>query len=240
MNDIRITAQDDLRHRALLLVAVAIASIGLWQTQTGSMILYPFTILATWFHEMGHGLTTLLTGSGFEELVIHPDGSGYAVSVRPADGSRFAGALISAGGPMGPAIAGGGLLMASRTPSRTRQALAALGVLLIVSTIVWVRSTVGWLVLPAMGAGILLLAMKAGPRLQRLTIQILGVQAGISVWRQFDYLFSDGGLVGGRPARSDTAAITDALLLPYWFWGGAISVAIMGLLTFALRHAFKP
>jgi len=102
MNPLSMTGRDDMRHRAVLLVAVAIASIGLWQTQTGSMILYPFTILATWFHEMGHGITTLLTGSDFRELVIHPDGSGYAVSVRPADGSRIADALISAGGRWGP------------------------------------------------------------------------------------------------------------------------------------------
>ena len=239
MNPLSMTGRDDMRHRAVLLVAVAIASIGLWQTQTGSMILYPFTILSTWFHEMGHGITTLLTGSDFRELVIHPDGSGYAVSVRPADGSRIADALISAGGPMGPALAGAVLLMASRTPSRTRQALALLGVLLIASTVVWVRSMVGWAVLPVMGAGIMLLAIKGGRWIQRLAIQILGVQAGISVWQQFDYLFSDGGLVGGRQARSDTAAIADALLLPYWFWGAAISLAIVGVLGFALRYSFK-
>jgi hypothetical protein len=65
------------------------------------------------------------------------------------------------------------------------------------------------------------------------------VQACISVWRQFDYLFSPGGAVGGQPQRSDTGAIADVLLLPYWFWGAAISVAILGLLWWSFRLAFR-
>ncbi|MCX7595352.1 MAG: M50 family metallopeptidase, partial [Fischerella sp.] len=60
------------------LIVAAIVTIGLWQLPAGNYILYPFSILATWFHEMGHGLMALLLGGNFQQLQIFPDGSGVA------------------------------------------------------------------------------------------------------------------------------------------------------------------
>lgn len=229
----------DHRKRATLLIGLGLVSVALWQFPEGRFALYPFTILATWFHEMGHGLAALLTGSRFDHLVIFSDGSGYASIMRPGDGFRLTDAAIAASGPLGPAIAGSLLIVASRTPRRSGRALTVLGAALGLSTVIWVRSIVGLLVLPMLAIGILAIAAYAKPAWQRLAVQILGVQACISVWRQFDYLFSAGGSVGGRLHRSDTGAMADALLLPYWFWGGAVSVGIVGLLWWSLRVSFR-
>ncbi len=234
-----ILAGEDQRQRAALLAGIAFASIILWQTMLGSLLLYPFTILATWFHEMGHGIAAMLTGRGFERLQIFADGSGVAESLGPADGYRLTDALIAASGPLGPAIAGALLIICSRSPAATRNALAVLGVALVVSTLIWVRSLTGWLILPALGSAIVLLAWRGSPAWQSFVIQLLGVQACISVWRQFDYLFSPGGSVGGQLQRSDTGAIADVLLLPYWFWGATISAAILALLWWSFRLAFQ-
>lgn len=232
-------AGQDQKQRIALLLGIAIASIALWQTALGSLLLYPFTILATWFHEMGHGLAAMLTGRGFERLRIFADGSGFAESLRPVDGYRLTDALVAASGPLGPAIAGALLIVASRSPTATRNALAVLGAALILSTLIWVRSLTGWLVLPALGMAILALAWRGPQPWQRFVIQLIGVQACISVWKQFDYLFSPGGNVGGQLQRSDTGAIADVLLLPYWFWGAIISAAILALLWWSLRLAFR-
>lgn len=234
-----ILADQGHRRRIILLMGIAVASVALWQTTIGSFLLYPFTILATWFHEMGHGVAAMLTGSHLERLLIFPDGSGLALSSRPADASRLTNALISASGPLGPAIAGSLLIIASRTGSATRAALTVLGAALIISTMIWVRSLTGWLVLPALGMAILALAQRGTAPQQTLGIQLLGVQACISVWRQFSYLFSSDGSVGGQLHRSDTSAIADALLLPYWFWGAAISAAIVFLLWWSFDVAFR-
>ena len=232
-------ADQDRRQRVALLAGIALASIVLWQTTLGSLLLYPFTILATWFHEMGHGIAAMLTGRGFERLLIFADGSGVAESMGPADGFRLTDALIAASGPLGPAIAGALLIVSSRSSTATRNALAVLGAALIASTLIWVRSLTGWLVLPALGIAILLLALRGSLPWQRFVIQLIGVQACISVWKQFDYLFSPGGNVGGQPQRSDTGAIADVLLLPYWFWGASISAAILALLWWSFRLAFR-
>ena len=232
-------ARQDQSQRLALLLGIALASIALWQTTLGSLVLYPFTILATWFHEMGHGIAAMLTGRGFERLLIFADGSGVAETLRPADGYGLTDAVIAASGPLGPAIAGAALIVASRSPAPTRNALAVLGAALVVSTVIWVRSPTGWLVLPALGIAIALLALRGSEPWRRFAIQFLGVQAAISAWQQFDYLFSSGGNVGGALHRSDTGAIADALLLPYWFWGAIISAAIVALLWGSFRLASR-
>lgn len=232
-------ADQDQKQRVALLLGIGLASIILWQTALGSMLLYPFTILATWFHEMGHGIAAMIAGRGFERLQIFPDGSGVAESLRPANGYRLTDALVAASGPLGPAIAGALLIISSRTPAATRNALTALGAALIVSTAIWVRSFTGWLVLPALGLAILLLAQRGSLSWQRFAIQFLGVQACISAWKQVDYLFSPGGAIDGQLYRSDTGAIADALVLPHWFWGASISAAIAALLWWSFRRAFR-
>jgi hypothetical protein len=170
-------AGQDQRQRVALLLGIALASILLWQTALGSLLLYPFTILATWFHEMGHGIAAMLTGRGFERLLIFADGSGFAQSLGPADGYRLTDALIAASGPLGPAIAGALLIVSSRSPTATRNALAVLGVALVVSTLIWVRSLTGWLVLPALGIAIVALALRGSLPWRRFVIQLIGVQA---------------------------------------------------------------
>lgn len=232
-------ANQDHQKRVGLLFGIALVSIVLWQTHVGSIVLYPFTILATWFHEMGHGIGAMLTGSRFEKLQIFPDGSGVAMSVRPSDGYRVTDAFIAASGPLGPAIAGALLIIASRSAKATRTALTVLGAALIVSTAIWVRSLTGWIFLPALGFGIIVLALRGSRPWQSFIIQLLGVQACISVWKQFDYLFSAGGSVGGTVQRSDTGAIADVLFLPYWFWGAVISAVTLALLWWSFRIAFR-
>jgi hypothetical protein len=227
------------QRRAWTLAALAAGSILLWQTYWGSLLLYPFTILATWFHEMGHGLAAILTGGRFERLAIYSDGSGLAMSLIPAGASAFSTAFIGAAGPLGPPVVGALLIAASRSRRATRIALAVLAGALLLSTLIWVRSLVGWLVLPGFALALTGVLWRGSPTVQDFVIQLLGVQACISAWRDTSYLFSDGGLVAGQSQRSDTAAIADSLLLPYWFWGGAISLLVLALLAASLRFALR-
>ena len=232
-------ADQDREQRITLLVILGIGSIMLWNTQFGALLLYPFTILTTWFHEMGHGIATIFMGERFESLQIYPDGSGVAISEVSPSRNVLQDAIISAGGPIGPGLAGAALIASSRTLKGTRIALAVLGAALLVTSVIWVRGLTGWLVLPAMGLAILAIARQANPAQQRFAIQLLGVQAIISVWAQSSYLFTDGGTLGGYAQVSDTGAISDALFLPYWFWGIVLSIANIALLWWSLRFAFR-
>ncbi len=206
----------------------------------GNYLIWPFVILTTWFHEMGHGLTALLTGNAFDELVIYANGSGYASSRTALDGGGLSRALIAMGGPLGPSVMGALLILASSARKYWKPALVLLAGALVVSTVVWVRSTVGWLVLPLIAAGLGWLAWRGSRGLQLFALQFLGVLAALSMFNDMDYLFSESAMIGGRPMLSDTGAIEAELLLPHWVW--AITIMLLsGLmigssLKYALSH----
>jgi len=226
------------------LVVAALGTILIWRLPYGNYVLYPFTILATWFHEMGHGLTALLTGGHFDRLLIYPDGSGLAYHSAPAsDGflwGRIRQALVAAGGPMGPPLAGAALILGSRRFATAHYSLLLMGGLLLLSAVLWVRSAFGLGVIPVLGLLVLAIALRAPRWVQAFTVQFLGVQACISTFHQLDYLFSPGGVIGGEAILSDSSQMARNLLLPYWFWGGLMALASLLLLLQSLRVAYWP
>ncbi len=218
------------------LLAAAVVTVVLWHVPGGNFILYPFTILATWFHEMAHGVAALLLGGRFEKLLIHANGSGVAY----CSGDLFAGsigqALFAAAGPLGPPIAGAILIVASRSAKWTSLSLEILGAVMLVSTLIWVRSLYGIIAIPAIGMLILIVAVKGSPQVRAFAVQFLGVQACVSTYRQVDYLFSE---TAGPLGISDTGQMAQILLLPYWFWGGLIAAISFLILVLSLRVAYR-
>ena len=203
----------------------------------GNYLIYPFMILGTWFHEMGHGLTAMVFGYDFEQLVIYSNGSGVAESSLPADASRFSRAMIAAGGPLGPSIAGAALILASARAKLWRPMLYLLAFAIAVSTGIWVRSSTGWVVLPAIALGLGLLAWRGPAGAVRFMLQFLGMLAALSMFMSWDYLFMESASIGGQTMLSDTGAIEANLFLPHWFWAiTLIGIAILMIGT-SLKYA---
>ncbi len=224
------------------LFGFGLLTIILWNIPGGGLILYPFTILGTWFHEMAHGITAMLLGGDFKELVIFPNGSGYALFVYTSLflGS-FSKAIIAAAGPIGPSIAGAVFILASVNKKTTEWTLYIFSFLLIVSSLIWVRPLISWgfLIVIFLSAIATLISLKANDNFKVLTLQFLAVQAFISVYLSIGYLFSSGAMVGGTQNVSDTQAIAEILLLPYWFWG-ALILAFNGLMIYlSLKYYFR-
>jgi hypothetical protein len=217
------------------LVLAAIITVILWQLPMGNYILYPFTILATWFHEMAHGLMALLLGGKFSKLLIFSDGSGAAYYSGPLALGAIGKVLVAAAGPMGPPIAGSVLILTSRSLKAASLTLKLLGCILLISTGIWVRSVFGLVAIPLLAVAVLGAAFKGSEQVQRLAVQFLGVQACISTYRQIDYLFSYSA---GPLGISDTAQIQQVLFLPYWFWGGLIAAASLLILLLSLRSVY--
>ena len=219
------------------LVLAGLVVVFLPQLPLGNFIAYPFMILTTWFHEMGHGIAAMATGARFERLVILPSGSGYAESYFLGEPGAVQRAMVAAGGPLGPVLAGSALIAATRRRALWRPALYVLAGILALSAVIWVRSTAGLLVLPLIALGLVLLARRGRDGLVRFAVQFLGMLGALSMLRDWDYLFSEGGMIAGRRMVSDTQAIEDALLLPHWVW--AIAIVLFSGLTIgaALRYA---
>ncbi len=219
------------RNHPKWLALAAFLVIALPYAPLGNYALYPFFILTTWFHEMGHGLTAMLVGMHFERLVIMANGSGYALTYSDPDSWNASFAIVSAGGPLGPAFAGAAMILASAARQWRRFALLALGAAILISTAVWVRSVVGWAVLIPTGIVIIAVAERASDEASRFALQFLGIHAAISMFGQWDYLFSNGAIIGGMHQRSDTGAMAQQTGLPYWFWAAVligIGTAIIG------------
>jgi hypothetical protein len=206
----------------------------------GNYLIYPFVILTTWFHEMGHGLTAMATGQEFRQLMIFASGSGVAESRRAADSLPWVQAAIAAGGPLAPCVVGAALILASANPKLWRPALWLMAAAIFVSVIIWVRSPVGYAVLPLVGACLALIAWRAKPAFTRFALQFLGILAAMSMLRDFHYLFTREAVIEGRAVLSDTGQIAAVTGLPHWLWAAVIllvsAVMVGGALKFALAE----
>ena len=223
----------------LILMIFAVVTIILWQIPGGYWILYPFTILGTWFHEMGHGLTALMLGGDFQYLEIYSNGSGLAVHSGDVFLGGFGRAIVAAGGPLGPTIAGSFFIAVSKNPKIAKIILLILGVILLLSVLIWIRSLFGVIFIVLFGFLILFIALRMRDEIKTLTLQLLGVQACVSVYLSIGYLFSTGASVGGASYMSDTAVMQDALFLPYWFWGALIIIFSLFLIYKSIKYAYK-
>lgn len=227
------------------LVLAVVVVLALPALPFGNYLIYPFAILTTWFHEMGHGVSAILMGQSFEQLLIFADGSGVAESRLDNDAGAVTNAVIAAGGPLAPSVAGALLIIASAKQKFWRPTLVALALIIAGSTLFYVRSGVGLAMLPLVAALIGLIAWRAPDGFARFTLQFLGVLSAMSMLRDFNYLFTERAVIGGQSMLSDTGAIEEALFLPHWFWAIVLittsAVMIGASLKFALSdHSNRP
>src|SRR5690349_17734422 len=94
-----------------LLIVATIVSIGLWVISwyipLFAYLTYPLRIFATFIHEGGHAVASVLTGASVSSLSVSADGSGEVYSMPTG---LFSGLLISSAGYLGTTAFGVGLL----------------------------------------------------------------------------------------------------------------------------------
>ncbi len=235
------TVTTPMNSRALLILSATTVAV-IWQLPFGKQMLYPLTLLATYAHELGHGLTALLVGEEFDQLRLYADGAGLA-QWRGNPG-RAASALIAAGGLLGPTFAGIGLLLLARTPRFARIVLAALAVLIAITVVLWVRNPFGIVFLLVLAGSLGLAARILPDQGAAFLVLTIAVTLCLSWFTDLGYMFSAYAEVNGVRHPSDSAIIAQALWLPYWFWGGVVAlfslvVAILGI-VFVTRHSGQP
>ena len=213
--------------------ATALTAV-LWLAPVGSQLIYPFSILATWAHEMGHGLTAILTGGDFDKLALHADGSGMA-HTRVANAAAHA--LVCAGGLIAVPLLGTMIVAAGAWQSLARPILWLLAAALGLTALVWARNLFGFFACCALAASLGLAARYLRPRWRFILVQFLGIQLSLSALRRWDYLFSQGVVMHGEVLPSDVSAIAMAVGGHYLFWGLLITGLNLGLLYAAFRVA---
>ena len=211
-----------------MLLATVAVTVALYLVPFLRVLAWPFRLVSTVVHELGHGLAAALVGGRFEALLMWSDGSG--VASWSALVGRVGHAVIAAGGLVGPAVAAAALFLAGRSLRGARIALVVGGASLLVVDLLLVRTLFGFFFVGALGLVLLVMGLKAANWLARAAVVFLGVQLSLSVFSRADYLFTPVAVTAEGSMPSDVARIAEALVLPYWFWGaccGLVSVAVL-------------
>jgi hypothetical protein len=222
--------------RSALLIAAAVYFVVHAFVPFGTTLLYPLTLLGTWVHEMGHGVTALLVGGSFASLDVFGDASGLA---HTATRHPWQQGLVAAGGLVAPPIVGAILLAVSKGPRRARVMLAAIAVAIVASLAIWVRSVAGWIALPLDAAAIGAFCVWGGPRERMVFAQLVGVALAIDTWSGKGYLFTATATVDGVTRPSDVSSVAGAFGGPYLLWGFFLFVVSCALLAAGLRAAWR-
>jgi hypothetical protein len=225
-----------MKPRSALLFAVAIAfAVPRW-VPFGYYLMYPFTLLATWVHESGHGLGAIVTGGHFDRLMIFWDASGWA-EVR--HGGGWASAVSCLGGLWAPPLLGASLLAFARGPRRARLALWALCAGLVATLLLVVRSPAGGFAV-LFSTALLAWASVWAPERRQVFVQFIAITLALdTLGRLLPYAMSSTAMTGGHEQKSDVALIADAVGGHYMIWGVAVIVVALALLAVGLWAAWR-
>lgn len=229
----------DNQRKAILLFMITIINISLFQFELGRQILYPFTILGTWFHEMSHGLMAILNGGNFEKLEIFSDGSGVATSSGELFFGRISRALVALAGPLGPTAFGYLFFRIAKNEKAINYGLWFLSLLMIISLFIWIRSIYGLVVIGAMSGLILYVSLQSNKTLKEGTVLFLGLQACISVYLSLGYILTEEVAIGNQVMKSDTGVVEEMLFLPHYIWGIVIIFISIYVIFDSLIGLFK-
>ncbi|MCB1057608.1 MAG: M50 family metallopeptidase [Acidobacteria bacterium] len=225
--------------RQLLLLAIATAAVLAWVPWL-RLVGFPFRMLATLVHELGHGLAALLTGGEFLRFVIRGDGSGVALT---AGGWR---AVVIPAGYLGVALFASALVLLGARPRAARWALAVLGLAVallvlrfglpsvgageVASGLLAVASGIGW------GAVLLAVALRAGDRLVAFAVLVLAASAAFTAVSDLWTLIGLSQLACG-PA-TDARSMAELTLIPAVVWAVIWALLAAVTLTLAVRRAW--
>lgn len=230
---------NEQQKHIIWMMAFAVFTFILWRVPYGMILLYPFTILSTWFHEMAHGIMALVLGGNFHQLEINPDGSGLAMWSGDLFLGNIGNAMVAAAGPLGPTAAGAILIILSKKDKYIKTILYAFSAILAISVILWVRSIYGIPVILTFAVLIYFAALKMQPKNQKLLLIFLGIQAFLSIYLSIGYLMSQEAFIDNDYHISDTGVIAQNLFLPYWIWGGVIIIISIYTMVRSIMYVYK-
>jgi len=241
-----VSRPDPLELRTL---AVALlTSLLLWNLPLGGFVLYPFKLLATWLHELSHGLAMLATGAGFDYVLIYRDTSGLAYARSGA--GPIAAPIIAAAGYMGTPLWGAVLLVMTPTARSAKRALLVLAGLLILSAFTVVAAlpddAFGPWAIGVFGVAVAACALVLPDRWQLATAHFIAAQACVNALLDIRVLLRPSQVVGGQLAgRSDahnmaymTFGTTDQWAV--WTWALIWLAWSLAVLYVALRFSGSP
>lgn len=227
------------RYYPFFILAFIVFNFILLQFPSGRLVIYPFVILSTWFHEIGHGLAAIALNGDLLRIELYADGSGVAVHTPPQFLGNIGNAIVAISGPLFPPIVGFVLLRISKNINTSRLSLLLLSFAILGSVVLWIRTAFGVIILLLLALIVMWVALSKNGKIQFITLQLIGIQAFISVYLSLGYLFSESGIRNQSSFVSDTSVIAQNTFFPYWFWGGIILVISAVLFVISIKNSIR-
>ncbi len=192
-----------LRESVILILLLAVV-VAFWD----SVALYPVKAFVVLLHELGHGLAAVLTGGQIEHIEMSSDLGGVCWS---RGGWRL---IVLPAGYLGSMLFGGIILLAAARSRHDRLLAAALGLAVLVLTIVFVRSLFGVAFGLLFGAALVAAARWLPEAANDLLLRFLGLASIL-----YAAIDIKEDLISRTVPGSDAYAMSRELFLPPVFWG---------------------
>jgi hypothetical protein len=215
---------ENLDTRAVgILLAIFVGVALLW----GTVIVAPLKIFVVLLHEISHGLAAVATGGAIDHIEINAQQGGLCVT---RGGSRF---LTLSAGYLGSMLWGGVILLLSSRTRLDRHLSVGIGIFLAVVTVLYVRSTFGFIFAIAFAAGMIAMGLKLSLRVNELALKVIGITS--CLYAVLDILDD----VLRRPGiGSDADMLADYSGIPAVVWGVIwIAIAVLASGWFLLVSA---
>jgi hypothetical protein len=212
------------------LAALTLVLLVLWQIPGVGLVVYPFRLFGTFVHEISHGLAALATGGDFHRFTVSPDLSGLAWS---AGGWRW---VISSAGYIGSAVFGGVLILLAARGVASRVLLMALGIVLGVLCLLFVRNLFGITTGLALAAAMFLAGYRLRAPWSDIVLLVLALQL---VLDGFNSLFTLLRLSAASNVQTDALSMAQATGVPAVVWTVVWAALSLATLLFTLRLAYR-
>ena len=214
------TAEKD---RLAVLVVISLLAYFFWSWP----VFYPIRVFTVLLHELGHAVAGLVTGGDVAYIKVFSNISGRCATsgLRP---------VVLAAGYIGAMAFGCLILLGAAKTAYDRSLSAALGVVILAVTFLYIRNVFGFLAGLAWGGGLL----YAGRRLDSEANDFLLSFVGLTVC--FQGLRSAWShLIQGRGCVTDAKMMAREYFGPHWLWGwmwmAVIAVIFLGTLALVLK-----
>jgi len=168
-------------------------------------IAIPFKWFESYFHELSHGIATILTGGSVSHIQLFPNGSGLCFS---QGGSSL---LIAYAGYFGAALWGYVIFLMATQKQTIRFTLTLLALTVAASLLFWARDVLTIIILSVLIILFLLpLKLKNSSQLNRL-LRILGLMIILNA------MVSPMVLLG-LSRQGDAVILANITWLPAWLW----------------------
>ncbi len=220
-----------LRWSTLLsLLALAAAILLLWRVPYAEYVVYPFRLFATFVHELAHGLAALATGGSFVHFFVQPDLSGTAWS---GGGIRW---VVTSAGYIGCALLGNLLILLATHGASSRTVLAALGIVLGLLCLLFVRNAFGIFCGLALSIAFVTAAWRLPTGARDMLLLVLAMQL---VLDGFNSLIDLLHLAGDPSVHTDARTMAELTGIPATLWALLWAVVSLTLLVVTLRQASR-